>query len=180
MAAAVLLLSVVVFLLRDRLGASLLVADWKADPGGIGIPGLTKTYEAVLTNRSLLPVRVSVCDYTTDGMEHGKGVAYYAERWEQSSGEWRFFWGIPRQEFCKPHGDDILAGSRVREIWLWPHQSISTDFVAIQAVDGLRLNDRLRFVIAPFHRTTGAVVATAAFTVDERPSGSETPFRILH
>jgi hypothetical protein len=68
------------FAFNPKLGVLLLVASWKTTPGGIGIPGLTKTYEAALTNRGVLPVHVSVCDYVTDAFEHGKSIAH-SEEW---------------------------------------------------------------------------------------------------
>jgi hypothetical protein len=156
-----------------------LSASWAANPGGIGIPGLTKTYEARLTNSGVIPVRVSVCDYVTDALATGKSVAHAVERWDGTSGTWQFFWGVPRNEFCKPHGLDISSQSRIRDIWLWPRQSVSTDFVAIQASNGLRLNDRLRFVITPFWDRPDIAVSTPEFIIDERPRESG-PFRIRH
>ena len=86
----VLLLGVItgaLFSFNPSLGALLLAASWKTTPGGIGIPGLTKTYEAALTNRGIFPVRVTVCDYVTDAFEHGKNVAHSVERWDQSGGK---------------------------------------------------------------------------------------------
>jgi len=168
------------FSFNPRFGVSLLAASWKTTPGGIGIPGLTKTYEAALTNRSILPVRVSVCDYVTDAFEHGKSVAHSVERWDQSSGKWRFFWGIRSRDFCKPYPLGITSDSRIRTVWLWPGQSLSTDFVAIQASDGLKLGDRLRFTITPFLRHADITVAAPPFTVDERPTDSDVGFRIRH
>jgi hypothetical protein len=168
------------FSFNPRFSASLLSASWKTTPGGIGIPGLTKTYEAALTNRSILPVRVTVCDYVTDAFEHGKSVAHSVERWDQGSGKWRFFWGIPSQDFCKPYPLGITSDSRIRAVWLWPGQSLSTDFVAIQASDGLELGDRLRFTITPFLSHADIAVAAPPFTIDERPTEPNLGSRIRH
>jgi hypothetical protein len=163
-----------------KLRASLLVASWKTTPGGIGIPGLTKTYEAALTNRGMLPVRVTVCDFVTDALEHGKNVAHSVERWDQNTSRWVFFWGIPRQDFCKPYPLGITSDSKIQTVWLWPRQSISTDFVAIQANGGLQLNDRLRFRITPFLDRSDIAVVTPPFTVDELPSEPASDLRIRH
>lgn len=168
----VLLLGVItgaLFSFNPSLCALLLAASWKTTPGGIGIPGLTNTYVAALTNRGIFPVRVTVCDYVTDAFEHGKNVAHSVERWDQSGRKWLFFWGIRREDFCKPYPLGITSDSKIRSVWLWPGQSISTDFVAIQASDGLELNDRLRFTVTPFLSHPDIAVATAPFTVDERP-----------
>jgi len=168
------------FSFNPRFGVSLLAASWKTTPGGIGIPGLTKTYEAALTNRSILPVRVSVCDYVTDAFEHGKSVAHSVERWDRSSGKWRFFWGIRSQDFCKPYPLGITSDSRIRNVWLWPGQSLSTDFVAIQATGGLEFGDRLRFTITLFLSHTDIAVAAPPFTIDELPTEPKVGFRIRH
>jgi len=174
------LIAGVLSLFNARMGASRLVASWKTTPGGIGIPGLTKTYEAALTNSGVLPVRVTVCDFVADTFEHGKSIAHAVERWDQSAGKWRFFWGISREDFCKPYPLGITADSKIRTVWLWPRQSISTGFVAIQASDGLVLNDRLRFTITPFLDRADVVVVTSPFIVDERPSESAAGFRLAH
>ena len=168
------------FSFNPRFGVLLLAASWKTTPGGIGIPGLTKTYEAALTNRSILPVRVSVCDYVTDDFGHGRNVLHSVERWDQRSREWRFFWGIPSHDFCKPYPLGITSDSRIRTVWLWPGQSLYTDFVAIQACDGLELGDRLRFTITPFLNHAEITVAASPFAIDERPTESDVGFRIRH
>ena len=149
-------------------------------PGGIGIPGLTKTYEAMLSSGSLLPMRVTVCDFVTDAFERGYSVAHSIERWDDGSGEWRLFWGIARQDFCRPYPLGITSESRVRSVWLWPGEAISTSFVAIQASDGLRLGDHLRFAIRPFRSFPEITVVTDPFPVDERPAESGGGFRIRH
>jgi len=168
------------FSFNAKLGALLLIASWKTVPGGIGIPGLTKTYEATLTNNGILPVRVTVCDFVTDAFEHGRSVSHSVERWDRKTDRWQFFWGMPRQEFCKPYPLGITSDSKIRTVWLWPRQSLSTDFVAIQANDGLQLNDKLRFTITPFLDHSDIAVVTPPFTVDERPIGSASQLRIRH
>jgi hypothetical protein len=177
---AVILCLAALFSFNLRLGVSVLAASSKARPVDIGIPGITKTYEASLTNRSILPVRVSVCDYVTDALEHGKSVAHSVERWDRSQGKWQFFWGIRSQDFCKPYPLGITADSKIRTVWLWPGQSLSTGSVAIQASGGLELGDRLRFTISPILSHTDIAVAAPPFTIDELPTGPDLGWRIRH
>jgi hypothetical protein len=55
----------------EGLRAQLIVS--KAD---IGIPGISKMYEAKLVNRGLWPVRISRCDFVDDSFSPGKMDAY--------------------------------------------------------------------------------------------------------
>jgi hypothetical protein len=167
------------FALNPRAAASQLSASWKTIPGGIGIPGLTKTYRADLTNRGALPVRISVCDSINDALKREKNIAYSVERWDGRTKEWRFLREIPASEFCKPYSLGIVRGE-IRGMWLWPRHIISTGFIAIQASEGLDLNDRLRFAITPFLPRRDVRIVTPPFTVDERPTDSDVNFRIAH
>lgn len=165
---------------NPRFGALFLVASWDTISGGIGIPDLTKTYEASLTNYGLLPVRVHVCDFVIDAGGRGKSNAYSVERWDPGAGKWEFFWGEPREYFCEPYPPGITADSKIRSAWLWPGQSIPTGFVAIQAVDGLKLGDTLRFAIKPFLNREDIAIASSPFAIDELPAISDVDFRIRH
>lgn len=157
-------------LLVPRLGASVLVASWTASPGDIGIPGITKTYKATLTNSGLFPVRITVCDYMTDAAESEQRFADSIERWDRSRGRWQHFWGIPRQDFCNPSSLVGVISPKTKMRLLWPRQSITNPFIAIQASDGLQLNDSLRFTITPFFEQADIVIVTTSFKVDELPT----------
>jgi len=174
------LVTIGLFLFNTRLSASLLVASWKAPPSDIGIPGITKTYVATLTNRGILPVRINVCEYQTDVFEQEQSVADWIDRWDQSSGRWKLFWEIPSDEFCKQRAGSGPGEPKLRTNWLWPRESITNPFIASQASDGLQLNDSLRFVFTPFLDRRELVIATDPFRVDERPTVADAALVIRH
>src|SRR5690348_9274341 len=66
------------------------------------IPGITKTYEARLTNRSFLPVRVTRCDFVDDTFSRGTMVGYALQRWSQDRKQWVTEVQFERNDFCKP------------------------------------------------------------------------------
>ena len=138
----------------------------------IGIPGITKMYAAQLKNTGHDPVSVRVCDAVTDGMVQEISVAYAVERWDEGSKEWRSCWRVPDREFCRPTPTGIFEG-HVREMQLLPGQTVSTNESAVQAVGGVHLGDRLRFIVFPYSKDPHAYISSGPFQVDERPSGSE-------
>lgn len=140
-----------------------------ANSADIGIPGITKMYEGHLKNVGPAPVQIQVCDALNDGMGREVHVAHAIERWDVDSKRWKLFWRIPKKEFCRPYPTGILHGE-VKEAVLEPGRSISTGDVAIQASDGLRIGDRLRFVIFPNNDEKTAIPG-AEFEIDERPTG---------
>jgi hypothetical protein len=132
----------------------------------IGIRGITKVYSANLRNVGLRPVRVQICRYVTDALEPGASVAYSIERWNSTRSEWTPYRGSSKAEFCRPYPLGIIKG-QLEQIWLWPTSRISTSDGAIQAADGLRIGDQLRFVLFPFNDDRGHI--SPPFTIDERP-----------
>lgn len=76
------------------------VVETKAD---IGIPGISKMYEARVTNFGLLPVKVESCDYLDDASSHGTMVAYAVQRWDDTSQQWRTVVASTAASFCKPY-----------------------------------------------------------------------------
>jgi hypothetical protein len=138
-------------------------------PTQIGIPGITKMYEALLKNEGTSPVKVRVCDAVDDGMHRHIYLAHTIERWDSESRRWKAFWQIPSQEFCRPYPTGIINGQIV-DVSLDPGRSLSTGEIAIQAADNLQLGDRLRFVVFPYSDVEKAWVASPDFLVDERPA----------
>jgi hypothetical protein len=72
-------------------GQRFLTAGCKIAPGGIGIPGITKTYGVALVNTGLLPVRIAACDITTDAGEQGIELATSIDKWDRNSQRWATF-----------------------------------------------------------------------------------------
>ena len=77
-------------------------ADVVVHQTSIGIPGITKTYEATLTNEGLLPVLIERCDFTSDTAQNGTMVAYNIERLDRGSGSWVSVLKLAEPDFCLP------------------------------------------------------------------------------
>jgi hypothetical protein len=145
----------------------------------IGIPGITKMYETTLTNRGLLPVSVTRCDFIDDSGSPGTMVAYAVQRWNESRKQWDVIVEFGKSQFCKPYPLGIVKAKLVNR-WLWPGQSLSTGEEATAARDGFAMGDRGRFVI--FVRAAGdydSSVASTDITIDEHPR-TDVNLRVRH
>jgi len=153
------------------------VVEMKAD---IGIPGISKMYEAKLTNLGFVPVKVASCEYLDDAMAHGTMVAYAVQRWDETSQQWRTVVASNKTSFCGPYPLGIVKGQVVNH-WLWPGSSLSSGEEATAARDGFRRGDEARFVV--FVSVPGDysnAVATSAFSIDEQPSSPDLNLRVRH
>ena len=161
------------------ISAKHLVAEVAVRSEDIGIPGITKTYEAKLTNRGFLPSRVIRCDFIDDSMSHGTMVAYAVQRWNESGKQWDTIVEFGRSQFCKPYPLGIVKATLING-WLWPGQSLSTGEEATAARDGFSLGDRARFII--FVGTAGdygSSLASADFAIDEHRK-TDVNLRVRH
>jgi len=157
-------------------------ADIVVHDASIGIPGITKMYEAILTNYGVLPALVEQCSYMSDTMTPGTMVAYNIERWDPAKQVWTTMMAFAKPTFCTPvplsMGDTHWTRS-----WLWPGQSLSTEEEATGARQPFKKGDTLRFVIVT--DVTGAAkhrpsYPTPSFTLDEQMLDNETPYRVRH
>ena len=156
------LAAVVPRLSRPRLAAQVVI---RAED--FGIPGITKTYEATVTNKGFLPARVTRCDFVGDSMSPDTIVAYAVQRWNDDRSRWETVFQYGKSQFCKPYPLGIVR-ARLVNGWLWPGQSLSTGEEVTAARDGFAIGDQARFVI--FLRTAGnydSSVTTASFKIDE-------------
>ena len=146
----------------------------------IGIPGISKDYEARLTNYGVRPITVIACDFLSDAFEHGQMVAYVIERWNPLSKAWETVLGFDKSAFCRPYPLGI-AKAHVVSMRLWPGQSISTGSEATAARDAFAIGDKARFIVLaedPGHHES--TFPTAVFSIDEHPLDSDVPLRIRH
>ncbi len=160
---------------RETLRAQLIVTN-----ANIGIPGITKMYEAKITNVGRLPVLVSRCNFLDDTLSPGTMVAYAVQRWDQAARRWVMVVEWSQSEFCKPYPLGIVKANLVNA-WLWPGQSLSTGEEATAARQGLHRGDTARFVVFTNEPGNyGSAVATAPFTIDEELEQSGVGFRLRH
>jgi len=152
------------------------VVTSKAD---IGIPGISKIYDARLVNRGIWPVRVSYCDFISDNSTRGKMIGYSVERWDSMARKWTTIVDVHGADFCKPYPLGIVE-ARLTSTLLWPGQSLSTGEEATAARDAFNVGDRARFVV--FRGTSEdstSAVATPDFVIDEHRQ-TDVPLRVLH
>src|SRR5215472_17274857 len=69
-------------------GPSNLHAEYSVDRADIGIPGVTKMYDARLVNFGSRPVRIEVCAYMDDASAKGQAVAFSVQRFDVRSSSW--------------------------------------------------------------------------------------------
>jgi len=154
-------------------------ADIFVQRGDIGIEGISRLYEARLTNYAPFPVKVAACDFITDASEPGTMVAYAVERWNRQTSKWEKVIEWDESSFCRPYPLGIAQAQLVSK-WLWPGQGISTGEQAM-ARGGLELGDSARFSV--FYGTAGdwkSARPTAAFRIGERPKMEDVPLRLRH
>lgn len=148
----------------------------KAD---LGIPGITKVYDAKIINYGHIPVRITRCDFIDDTGTRGMDVAYAIQRWDDEANEWQQILGASRKTFCHPYPLGVIHAN-LRTALLWPGQSLSIGEEATAARNDLSIGDRVRFVI--FTGEPGdysSSVATEAFAIDEH-STSDVDLRVRH
>jgi hypothetical protein len=144
-------------------------ADLVVSKGDIGMEGITKLYEARLTNYGLLPAKVTACDFTTDASAHGTKVAYAVEKWNSRQNKWKTDeYGEPT--FCRPYPLGI-SEARLFSVLLWPGQSIATGKEATAARRGFQIGDYARFSVFPGKTWDWrSAFPTPAFRIDELPT----------
>ncbi len=113
---------------------SQLKADFRVTDADIGIPGVTKMYEATVRNRGLLPVRVARCNFIDDASAPGTMVAFAVQRWNKNLKQWETIVDMSGPQFCKPYPLGIVEAHLVNG-WLWPSQRLSTGEEATAARD---------------------------------------------
>jgi len=146
----------------------------------IGIPGISKMYEGVITNLGILPVRVTRCDFIDDTNSRGSMVAYSVERKVQRTNQWQAVLPFDASDFCKPYPLGI-AQATLNEVWLWPGQNVGTGEEATAASNSLKLGDSVRFLIhARLSPGTPRLIPTPEFLIDEQIQEPSDIFRLRH
>jgi hypothetical protein len=157
-------------------------ADIEVHSGSTGIPGVTKTYEAILTNYGVLPASIEKCSYTSDISGIFTKLAYNIERWNSSRGAWETVETLASPDFCTP-APLRMANTRWDHLWLNPGQSLSTEEESTGARGSFRKGDKLRFVIVTevsVPALNNASYPTQPFTLDEQVIDDGVPYKIRH
>jgi hypothetical protein len=140
--------------------------DFTIESNLLGIRGVANVYNARLTNYSVLPITLSVCDYINWAGAHDTVVDFVVERWDTQSNTWK---GVPEWDnsrlFCRP-AFEVVETHLIRRR-LWPGQGLRVGGVMPAERGGFHQGDYGRFTIflgaAHF---SNSVTSTAGFRID--------------
>jgi hypothetical protein len=151
-------------------------ADVMVRRADYGIDGITKAYEAKLTNYGITPANVIACDFIDDAGGHGTLVGSKVQKFDPSTKNWEDVFKTEKSEFCRPYPLGMIETQIITKR-LWPGQSISGGEEATAVRDVFSIGDKARIVA--FARD-GLTFHTAAFSIDEHPSRPGVPYRVRH
>jgi hypothetical protein len=148
-----------------------LVAEYSVQKADIGIPGITKMYQARLINRGFLPAHIQVCAYVEDSGYRGSTPAFSIERFDSEKKVWRTIADLSSLSYCRPYPLGWNTAS-TQSIWLWPGQFSAIEEEATGARGYLK-GASLRFVL--FDSFDGAQkrkgFVTPSFIIEEQGAG---------
>jgi hypothetical protein len=130
------------------------------------VRGVANVYEARVTNYSILPSTMTVCDYINWASAHDTMVAYAVEKWDPQLNSWKVVpeWNRSRF-FCRP-AFEVVETHLIRRR-LWPGQSVRVGWVMPAERGGFHQGDDGRFtVFLDAGRNSHNSLSTIAFRVD--------------
>ena len=150
----------------------------------IGIPGQTKMYSAEITNYSLLPVKLSGCDYVTDAFGQGTKFSYALQKWDNSSNIWQTIDDVSEEGFCHPVPLSTIETHLVSK-WLLPGAGMNImEGEATGARIPFQKGDMARFVIFPRIENgvdwQSAIPSVPFYIQDDVIRNENDSFRIQH
>jgi hypothetical protein len=151
-------------------------ADVVVREADYGIDGVTKVYEAKLTNYGVTPGMITACDFINDAMSHGIQVGYTVEKWDPSTQKWESIFTDDKSGFCHPYPLGMVE-THVITKRLWPGQSISAGEEATAARGVFAVGDKARFVV---FAGDGLTFPTPAFPIEQHPSMPNIPYRVRY
>jgi hypothetical protein len=111
-------------------------ADVSVANADIGIPGITKLYEAHIVNFGIFPRRIERCEFVSDASAPGVSVGFRVQQWDATSRRWRTIMDAA-SGYCRPYPLGIIK-ARLTSQLLWPGQSLSTGEEATGARGNLK------------------------------------------
>ena len=170
------LVGVVEFRHRLRFGHFVpltLHADYSIAKADIGIPGISKLYDAHVTNFGIFPRRIERCEFVTDALAPGLSVGYRLQQWEMASRRWQTVLDAA-SGYCRPYPLGMIK-ARLTSKLLWPGQTLSTGEEATGARGNLK-GQRMRVAVV----ANGRELPTSSFVIDEQMEGSDANYRVRH
>lgn len=148
-------------------------ADVSVVKADIGIPGISKVYDAHVTNFGIFPRRIERCEFLTDASGHGVSIGYHLQQLDKSAGRWQTVLDAATG-YCQPYPLGIMQ-ARLTSKLLWPGQTLSTGAEATGARGNLK-GETMRFIVV----VNGRDLPTTSFTIDEQVQGADLGYRIKH
>jgi hypothetical protein len=148
-------------------------ADVSVSNGDIGTPGITKLYDAHVTNFGIFPRRIERCEFVTDAFAPHVSVAYRLQQWDIASRRWQTVLDAA-SEYCRPYPLGIVK-ARLTPKLLWPGQTLSTGEEATGAKGNLKGQTMRVAVVA-----NGREFLTSSFVIDEQVERSDANYRFRH
>jgi hypothetical protein len=148
-------------------------ADVTIANGDIGIPGITKQYDAHVTNFGIFPRRIERCEFITDTFAPGMSVGYRLQQWDIASRRWQTVLDAA-SEYCRPYPLGIIKAQLTSKL-LWMGQTLSTGEEATGASGNLK-GQTMRFAVV----ANGRELLTSSFVIDEQIEGSDANYRVKH
>jgi hypothetical protein len=161
---------------------SALHAEYTVETADIGIPGITKMYDARLVNNGRAPVRIEICAFVDDAGGRGDAPAFSVQKYDEKGATWETIVDASNARACHPYPLGwVMAQLKTR--WLWPGQSVSMGEEAT-AARGFHKGESARFLLfTSFKRTreqTTRGIPTPAFLIDEEAGGGAVGLRVRH
>jgi hypothetical protein len=157
-------------------------AEYTVGKADIGVPGITKMYEARLVNVSRRAVRIEVCAFVDDASAPGEAVAFAVQRYDSKNSAWITIVDASDARACRPYPLGWITAELKRK-WLWPNKWVSMGEEAT-AARGFHKGDSARFVLfTSFKRSNQKppqAIPTPAFVIDEEAGAGAEGLRIRH
>jgi len=148
-------------------------ADYGVAKGDIGVPGVTKLYDAHITNFGIFPRRIERCEFVTDALASGVSVGYRLQQWDAKSRRWHTVLDAA-SAYCRPYPLGMVE-ARLTSTLLWPGEKLFTGEEATGARDGLK-GHTVRFAVV----ANGQEFPTASFVIDEQVQRPDVDYRVGH
>jgi hypothetical protein len=175
-------LSALSFIFKSSKNYSVLCAEYSVEAADIGIPGITKMYDARLVNGGLRPVRIEVCAFVDDASAHGEAVAFSVQRYDARSSAWITIVDASDARICRPYPLGWIT-AEVTPKWLWPNKWVSMGEEAT-AARGFHKGESARFVLFTSfkrsNRNPPQGIPTPAFVINEEAGSGAEGLRIRH
>ena len=148
-------------------------ADVRVVKADIGIPGISKEYEAHVTNFGIFPRRIERCEFLTDDSAHGVSIGYRLQHMDKSAGRWQTVVDATAA-YCQPYPLGIMQAHLTSKL-LWPGQTLSAGAEATGARGNLK-GETMRFIVV----ANGHNLPTSSFTIDEEVARLGVGYRVQH